>query len=221
MAMLSAHDTIFLLPTLQHIVLFRKQTSQAILFVMVHGRGVCVRTCRQVHEAHGRKWSWRKGTHQKPDPPPPKEGANAISCLLCYLSPPQPLPPSAGLVVCIRIPWDVCKNMRVPRLNPSLIGPGSLEAITRSLILAEPWPDVTRQRWCTFHLWMSPLILSPGQRPRHANRVSKILNREYHQTEPHIFLTIKLKFRKETNMPQASGNHCWSPGQAGDNACLL
>lgn len=153
--------------------------------------------------------------------PPPKEGANAISCLLCYLSPPQPLPPSAGLVVCIRIPWDVCKNMRVPRLNPSLIGPGSLEAVTRNLILAEPWPDVTRQRWCTFHLWMSPLILSPGQRPRHANRVSKILNREYHQTEPRIFLTIKLKFRKETNMPQASGNHCWSPGQAGDNACLL
>lgn len=39
MMMLSAHNTIFLLPRLQHIVLFRKQTFQPILFVMVRGSG--------------------------------------------------------------------------------------------------------------------------------------------------------------------------------------
>lgn len=39
MMMLSAHNTIFFLPRLQHIVLFRKQTFQPILFVIVHGSG--------------------------------------------------------------------------------------------------------------------------------------------------------------------------------------
>lgn len=212
MAMLSAHDTIFLLPRQQHIVLFRKQTSQAILFVMVHGRGcACAHLDKCTRHTGGNGAEERKPIRNQTSPK--KVPMQLAVSFVIYLPP----LPRAGLVVCIRIPWDVCKNMRVPRLNPSLIGPGSLEAVTRNLILAEPWPVVTRQRWCTFHLWMSPLILSPSQRPQHANRVSKILN----QTQPRVFLTIKLKFRKETNMPQASGNHCWSPGQASGNACLL
>lgn len=33
---------------------------------------------------------------------------------------------------CTRIPCNVCKNMRVPRSNPSLTGPRSLKSVTRS-----------------------------------------------------------------------------------------
>lgn len=39
MTTLSAHNTVFLLPRLQHIVLFGKQTFQPILFVVAHGGG--------------------------------------------------------------------------------------------------------------------------------------------------------------------------------------
>ena len=39
MMVLSAHNTIFFLPRFQHIVLFRKQTFQPILLVIVHGSG--------------------------------------------------------------------------------------------------------------------------------------------------------------------------------------
>lgn len=54
MMMLSAHDTISLLPRFQHIVLFRKQTFRPILFVTV---------CRSGHV--GAIWAGAGDTHEE------------------------------------------------------------------------------------------------------------------------------------------------------------
>lgn len=79
MTMLSAHNTIFLLPRLQHIVLFRKQTFQPILFVMMRGSG-CVHAHLGKRTRHTRRNGAEERKHiTKADAP--KGGINGSCCL--------------------------------------------------------------------------------------------------------------------------------------------
>lgn len=80
MMMLSAHNTIFFLPRFQHIVLFRKQTFQPILFVIVHGSGRA-----PAHLGKHMRCTQRNGTKERTllrNPDTPKGGVHAISCFL-------------------------------------------------------------------------------------------------------------------------------------------
>ena len=80
MMMLSAHNTIFFLPRFQHIVLFRKQTFQPILFVMVHGSGH-----EPAHLGKHMRYTQRNGAKERMlirNPDTPKGGVHAISCFL-------------------------------------------------------------------------------------------------------------------------------------------
>lgn len=80
MMMLSAHNTIFFLPRFQHIVLFRKQTFQPILFVIVHGSGRA-----PAHLGKHMRCTQRNGAKERTllrNPDTPKGGVRAISCFL-------------------------------------------------------------------------------------------------------------------------------------------
>lgn len=134
MTMLSAHNTIFLLPRLQHIVLFRKQTFQPILFVMMRGSGrVHAHLGRHTRHTRGNRAEERKHV-TKADTPKGGYQWKQLSLVLCFVILPllQRFWNYGLWTNCVRIPWDVCKNMRIPRFNLSLTEPGFLEGWTRS-----------------------------------------------------------------------------------------
>lgn len=79
---------------------FQKQTFQAILFAMVHGRGSACAHLGQCTRHTGGNGVEERAHIRNQTPPPPKEGANAISYILRFpLLFILPSPPSAGLVV--------------------------------------------------------------------------------------------------------------------------
>ena len=76
--MLSAHNTIFLLPRLQHIVLSEKQSFQPILFVMVRGSG-------RAHLGKRRRHTRGKAAEERKlvrNPDTPKGSVDGSSCLI-------------------------------------------------------------------------------------------------------------------------------------------
>ena len=80
MMVLSAHNTIFFLPRFQHIVLFRKQTFQPILLVIVHGSGRA-----PAHLGKHMRCTQRNGAKERTlirNPNTPKGGVHVISCFL-------------------------------------------------------------------------------------------------------------------------------------------
>lgn len=187
---LSAHNTIFLLPRLQHIVLFRKQTFQPILFAVVCGSGG---GRARTHLGKCMRHTQENGAEERKlvrNPDTPKGRVTRGGWLLH--SPSLFFPCCRGSqttaceLSCLRIPWDVCKHMRIPRSSPSLTGQGSLKGGTRSWHLTQDcglsWPSKAASY--SLCLRMSPLFSSPGQRLRHANSFSKTLIQGYHRTHP-------------------------------------
>lgn len=207
---LSAHNTIFLLLRRQHIVLFRKQIFHPILFVIVRGSG-----CAHVHLGkHTRHARGNGAEERKPirNPDTPKEMSVQVAVsfiLFCYSCCLAGIPKWRLWTNCIRISWDICKKIKIPRTSltrPESLkdGPGSWH-FSRIVACCGQW------RWCTLNLGMSPPVSSsPGQRPQHANRFSKILNQESHRSQPPHFLTMKVKSRKENQL--AKGHTALSVG---------
>lgn len=108
---------------------------------------------------------------------------------------------------CIGIPCNVSKNMRTPRANPSLTGPGSLEDGTKSWHFKQDcalsWPGNAVPH--SLQLRMSPLVSSPGQRPQYANRFSKILNQSIIRHTPHFPGNEAEVQGNKTNLPKVTG----------------
>lgn len=159
-------------------MLFRKQTFQPILFVMV-GVGVRVHIWASPRDTH-KEMELKQGSLSETQTPHKEVSVEvAVSCTP---------PPSQGIsdyglwTKWIGIPCDVSKTMRISRASPSLTGPGCLEDGTRSWHFKQDcalsWPGNADPH--SPHLRMSPLLSSPGQRPQHANRFSEILNQEYY-----------------------------------------
>lgn len=157
-------------------MLFRKQTFQPILFVMV-GVGVRVHIWASPRDTHT-EMELKQGRLSETQTPHKKVSVEvAVSC---------PLPPSQGSsdyglwTNCIGIPCNDSKPMRIPRASPSLTGPGCLEDGTRSWHFKQDcalsWPGNADPH--SLRLRTSSLLSSPGQRPQHANRFSKTLNQE-------------------------------------------
>lgn len=159
-------------------MLFRKQTFQPILFVMV-GVGVRVHIWASPRDTH-KEMELKQGSLSETQTPHKEVSVEvAVSCTLPLL---QGISDYGFWMNCISIPCDVSKTTRIPRASPSLTGPGCLEDGTRSWPFKQDcalwWPGNADLH--SLHLRTSPLLSSPGQRPQHANRFSEILHQEYY-----------------------------------------